>query len=338
MLDSYFYPGFFTDAQKQKIARGDLAYVIKNFIVRCDSIPKLIGYTGDDVINSMDTAYFCDAAGVFIGAVSLSKGYDPKFTLWTRSRPLGDITGYNISQYAESAKVNYIVSALTKERVRGNSPLAISRRTGEGISTAVSEIIGRFREVTYVSPGEPSVLNIKEMAHLTPVLLENQSVLSVPQAVMAKVERIHKYIHKATNLDTQWRDSVNEMFANEKWVVMPRKVVERNSVAITVGAVRLSDNNKTDLINHVSSYTIGPKVQVTIPFTTYPSIDEVPNDLLTSMAINQHFLRSSGGVSSFVKTTNDYIPAISQTAFVWPEINAMSINHHNHWQMYLLDK
>jgi hypothetical protein len=334
MLDSYFYPGFFTDAQKQDIARRELAYVIKNFVVRCDSIPKLIGYTSD---SSQDMAYFCDPAGVLIGAVSLDKGYEGKFTLWTHSRPMGDITGFNVSQYAESAKVNYIVSAITKERARGSSPLTISRRAGNAISNTLSEIVGRFRDVAYVSPGEPAVLNIKEMAHLTPVILENQSVLSVPQAVMAKVERIHKYIHKATDLDTQWQNSVNEMFANEKWVVMPRTVTSRSSFAITVGAVRLSDNNKADLIKHNSSYTIGPKVEVTTPFTTYPSINEVPNDLLTSMAINQHFIRASS-MSSFVKTTDDYIPAISQSAFVWPEINAMSINTSYNWQLYLLDK
>ena len=121
MLDSNFYPGFFDAQAKLDVARGPLAFIIKNYIARCNNVPKLIGYTAQPHSNS-HYAYFATEAGMYLGTAQYEHGYDPKYSLWNTTVPIGSIDGSNIVQFSVSTKSAYIVSSITKQRASSKTP------------------------------------------------------------------------------------------------------------------------------------------------------------------------------------------------------------------------
>ncbi|MFO0001997.1 MAG: hypothetical protein ACK559_12780, partial [bacterium] len=203
-MDSNFYPGFFDAQAKLDVARGPLAFIIKNYIARCNNVPKLIGYIAQSHSNS-HYAYFATEAGLFLGMAQYEHGYDPKYSLWNTTVANGSVDGSNIGQFSVSTKSAYIVSSITKQRVSSDNPAKRADLIPKHwFTNMMANILYKHERKMRKLPEAPRDMTIKDMEHVTPILLEGASPLTLPANVRQKVEDIHKYINKRSDTHMEW--------------------------------------------------------------------------------------------------------------------------------------
>lgn len=337
MLDSYFYPGFFDAQAKLDVARGPLAYIIKNYIARCNSVPKLIAYTKNVSAFPTCRAYFVNDEGMLIGMVEHEEGDDPKYTLSNAITSYGSISINNLGHYAASTKPNYIVSAITKERAGSKNPSQAAGLMSHWFPTVMSGLLYKHARRMRKEPEPPVMMTLDEMAHVTPVLLDGVSPVAVPANVRNKIERIHAYINKRSDSHLEWNTHATEMFKNEKWVVIPRKFHDGSRV-YTVGAIQFDHESLTTWIKDTSSYSVGARAaKITQPFTTYRTLEDLPDDLLGMMTMQLHILKTTH--NNFLSGTDNMVPYTGSTdSVVWPEMNSGVYDLAADTVAYILDK
>jgi hypothetical protein len=336
MLDSNFYPGFFDTRAKLDVARGPLAFIIKNYIARCNGVPKLIAYK--NILDGAHYAYFANEVGLSMGMVQCeSQGSDMKYTLWNANVAIGGIDSNNMAHYAASTKPTYIVSAITKERVTNSSPAKNASRLGYWFPNMISTILYKHSRKVRKEPEPPPQMTFDEMRHITPVLLDGVSPLAMPANVRQKVERVHAYANNRSDAQLEWETHVKEMFGREKWVVMPRKFVDASRV-YTVGAIEFTPEVLDTWIKDTSVYSaVANGAKITQPFVTYRTIEELPDELQGLMTMQQHMLKTTHG--NYVTGTNNVVPYTGSTdSIVWPEMNSGVYDIASDTVAYILDK
>jgi hypothetical protein len=336
MLDSYFYPGFFDAQAKLDVARGPLAFIIKNYIARCNGVPKLISYS--NILDSTHRAYFTNDVGISLGMVQCGlEGHDMKYRLWTAGTPLGSISPDNQNFYAESTKAAYIVSAITKERVSSKSPAHNATQSVYWFPNMISNILYKHNIRMRKEPETPLMMTLDEMSHVTPVLLDSVSPLSLPTNVRNKIERIHAYNNKRSDAHLEWSTHVHEMFGREKWVVLPRKFPD-GSVVFTVGAIEFPPEVLDTWIKDTSVYSkVANGAKITQPFTTYRTLQDLPDDLIGLMTMQLHILKTTH--NNFVSGTDNMVPHTGNAnTVVWPETNSGVYDATLGTVVYILDK
>lgn len=338
MLDSYFYPGFFDAQAKLDVARGPLAFIIKNYIARCSGVPKLIAYK--NILDSMHSAYFVNEAGLYMGMVRCesSEGSDMTYTLWNASTAIGGIDNNNMTHYAASTKPTYIVSAITKERVTSSSPAKNASRLGYWFPNMISNVLYKHSRKVRNEPEPPPQMTFDEMRHITPVLLDGVSPLAMPANVRQKVERVHAYANNRSDAQLEWETHVKEMFGREKWVVIPRKYVDGSRV-YTVGATEFTPEVLDIWIKDTAVYSaVANGAKITQPFVTYRTLEELPDELQGLMTMQQHMLKTTHS-GNYVSGTNNVVPYTGTTdSVVWPEMNSGIYDVAYDTVAYILDK
>ena len=337
MLDSYFYPGFFDAQAKLDVARGPLAFIIKNYIARCNGVPKLIAYK--NILDSTHSAYFANEVGLSMGMVQCeSQGSDMKYTLWNANVAIGGIDPNSMTHYAASTKPTYIVSAITKERVTNSSPAKNASRLGYWFPNMISTILYKHNRRVRKEPEPPPQMTLDEMRHITPVLLDGVSPLAMPANVRQKVERVHAYANNRSDAQLEWETHVKEMFGREKWVVMPRKFIDGSRV-YTVGAIEFTPEVLDTWIKDTSVYSaVANGAKITQPFVTYRTIEELPDELQGLMTMQQHMLKTTHS-GNYVSGTNSVVPYTGNTdSIVWPEMNSGVYDIASDTVAYILDK
>lgn len=338
MLDSNFYPGFFDTQAKLDVARGPLAFIIKNYIARCNGVPKLIAYTKTALSDNEHSAHFVNEAGLYMGRVQCeSQGYDMKYSLWNASAAIGGINNNNMVHYASSTKPTYIVSAITKERVSCSSPAKNASQLAYWFPSMISNILYKHSRKMRKEPEPPPQMTFDEMRHITPVLLDGVSPLSLPTNVRHKAERIHAYANNRSDAQLAWETHVKEMFGREKWVVIPRKFADASRV-YTVGAIEFTPEVRDTWIRDTSVYsTVANGAKITHPFVTYRTLEELPDDLQGLMTMQQHMLKTMHG--NYVSGTNNVVPYTGSTdSVIWPEMNSGVYDIAGDTVAYILDK
>lgn len=338
MLDSNFYPGFFDTQAKLNVARGPLAFIIKNYIARCNNAPKLIAYTKSAFSDSTLTAHFVNEMGLYMGKVQCeSDGRDMKYSLWNANTSIGGINSDNSAHYASSTKPTYIVSAITKERVSTNSPAKNANQLAYWFPNMISNILYKHSRKMRKDPEPPPQMTFDDMRHITPVLLDGGSPLALPANVRQKAERIHAYANNRSDAHLEWDKHVKEMFGREKWVVMPRRFFDASRV-FTVGAIEFTPEILDTWIKDTSLYSsVANGARITQPFTTYRSLEELPDELQGLMTMQQHMLKTTHG--SYVVGTNNVVPYTGMTdSVVWPEMNSGVYDVAVDVVAYILDK
>ena len=346
MLDSYFYPGFFDAQAKLTVARGPLAFIIKNYIARCSGVPKLIAYknildsthSAYNILDGTHSAYFANEVGLYMGMVQCqSEGSDTKYTLWNASTAIGGIDNNNMTHYAASTKPTYIVSAITKERVTNSSPAKNASRLGYWFPNMISNVLYKHSRKVRKEPEPPPQMTFDEMRHITPCLLDGVSPLAMPANVRQKVERVHAYANNRSDAQLEWETHVKEMFGREKWVVIPRKYVDGSRV-YTVGALEFTPEVLDTWIKDTSVYSaVANGAKITQPFVTYRTIEELPDELQGLMTMQQHMLKTTHG--NYVTGTNSVVPYTgSADSVVWPEMNSGVYDVASDTVAYILDK
>lgn len=337
MLDSNFYPGFFDAQAKLDVARGPLAFIIKNYIARCNNVPKLIGYISQSHSNS-HYAYFATEAGLYLGTAQYEHGYDPKYSLWNTTVSVGSIDGSNIGQFSVSTKSSYIVSSITKQRVSGNNPAKQADLIPKHwFGNMMVNVLYKHERKMRKLPEPPRDMSIKDMEHVTPILLEGASPLTLPDAIRQKVENIHKYINKRSDTHMEWDQHVREMFGREKWLILPRRYID-NTRVYTVGAFRFPDEPMGKWIKTPSLYSEAVNsFEITQPFFTYRTLEDLPDDLQGLMTMQQHMLKTSH--MNYVSGTNNMVPYTGSTdSVIWPEMNSGVYDVASDTVAYILDK
>lgn len=335
LADSYFYPGFFSDTSKHDISRGPLAFIIKNYILRCDNIPRLIAYTQT---STSAAAYFATEAGYILGSVQYEQGYNTKYKMYASDAEIGHINNYNLSLYAESAKSGYVVSAITKDRARAMSPAKRAKAvTDRAFSEMMRNVLYKHMRHMRKNPEPPATLSLEDTAQIAPILLNGDSPLTMPANVRAKVERIHSFMNLKTDMQTGWANHVQEMFGREKWVVMAREFIDGTKVW-TVGVMQLPPDVLNAFINKPEdTFSLGPRIQITQPFTTYRHMAALPDELLAMMTMQRQMLKTAH--PHFVKGTDDLVPHTgSATEVIWPEMNSGVYDVAGGTVAYILDK
>lgn len=336
MLDSNFYPGFFDTQAKIDVARGPLAFIIKNYIARCNNVPKLIGYIAQPH-SSSHYAYFATEAGMYLGMAQYEHGHDPKYSLWNTTVANGSIDGSNIGQFSVSTKSSYIVSSITKQRVSGKTPAKQADLIPKHwFTNMMANILYKHDRKMRKQPEPPRDMTIKDMEHVTPILLEGASPLTLPAHVRQKVEDIHKYINKRSDTHMEWEQHVREMFGREKWMILPRRYID-NTRVFTVGAFRFPDEPMDKWIKGLSYTDASNSLQITQPFFTYRTLEDLPDDLQGLMTMQQHMLKTSH--MNYVSGTNNMVPYTgSVDSVIWPEMNSGVYDVAGDTVAYILDK
>lgn len=348
MQDQIFYPGIFTDEEKRHIATGPLKFLIQNFHYKLNSVPKLVGYLDDTSGTHM--AAFCTQEGAYLGGV---RQYSDDYILMSPDSDFGGHLSHNSTDYAVSKNQRYLVSAITKERVsRTGFPVRIKRGTelaAEGgvsgpFATLTADFADGLRSLTLKPPSDPPMITAAELSSgILPVVFEDQPVLSIPQALRDKLERIYNHNKKLGGAYDTFNKIVDDMFATNKWVVIPVQSYAPSTRGTTrmrfiVGAVRLTEPAKNVIKDPGSyMYKIHPYIQIVTPFKVYRDVESLPEDLVTNMTMNSMFMRANG--TQFVRDTNELVPMPTSHRHAFSEAtNSIAVRMTGQTAAYILDK
>jgi len=346
MQDQIFYPGIFNDEEKRAIATGPLKFLIQNFHYKLNSVPKLVGYLD---VNGTHMAAFCTQEGAYLGAV---RQYNDDYMLMSSDGDFAGYNGGNSTDYAVSKNQRYLVSAITKPRasrteffvkVKRATELASEGGVSAPFASLLSDCADGLRSLTLKPPSDPPMITAAELSSgILPVVFEGQPVLSIPQALRDKIERIYNHNKKLSSAYDTFNKIVDDMFATNKWVVIPIQSYRPNTAAartmFVVGAVRFSETAK-NVMKDVSGYMyrVQPYIQLVTPFKVYRDVDALPEDLVTNMTMNSMFMRSNG--TQFVRDTNELVPLPTSHRHVFSEAtNSITTRVSPQTAVYILDK
>lgn len=329
--DSIFYPGMFTDAQKNEIKAGPLSYLIHNYHVRAKMIPRLMGYQGSQ--SGRAVAHFTTIEGCFLGTIHVTDGgiYEQRIA----SSCWGGMHENNTRDWAESSKVNYIIANMGKDRARGKCPVyeAVNVKPLTYIGT---EIFPGYVAGTYEHTSVPTPFDLKELSYIIPVARGEQPFVSIPVNIADKMDRISKYLTNTTDSQMHYESGVDEMFKRDKWIVMLRQAPA--GYLLTAGAVSVDQYTRDTLKKRDYVYGLGDRLTVTQPFKLYKSISELPDDLQACMMMNYQYLKTQPKITWRPDIFAEF-PLISSstTSTVWPELNAAANKIGGNNFIYMLD-
>lgn len=335
LVDSYFYSDFVSSQAKEQASRGALAFIIKNYILRCKNVPRVIAYNYN---SSSERVHFATQEGMYLGMIEYTP-HNNKYTMSNSTITYGSIHGSNTRHFAETTKSSYVIMSITKDRVSMNTPAEEAANIPVNwFKDMMGQILYKYREEIKKQPKAPPTITIGDMAHITPILLDGALPISLPTSVRSKIEEINKYLNNRSDSHIEWENNVNEMFGREKWVVMPRLFVD-NTRVFTVGAFSFTDHARAQWIKNPDEYYVAAKqIQITQPFTTYRILEDLPDELQGLLTMQQHMLRNSH--SHYVSGTDNMVPYTgpSVSKVIWPEMNSGVYDVAGDTVAYIFDK